>query len=49
MDAAHLLSYAVPEVVQELTRRDTMLYALSLGLGTDPLDRSGDVFNWDPV
>jgi acyl dehydratase len=38
MDPARILSYDVPEIAQDLTRRDTMLYALSLGLGADPLD-----------
>ena len=33
-----LLEYKIPEVVQHLTARDTMLYALGLGLGADPLD-----------
>jgi acyl dehydratase len=28
-----------PDVVQEYTARDTMLYALGLGLGQDPMDR----------
>jgi acyl dehydratase len=39
VDAGRLLAHAVPEIAQALTRRDTMLYALSLGLGADPLDR----------
>ena len=33
-----LLNHAIPEVRQRLTRRDTILYALSVGLGHDPLD-----------
>jgi acyl dehydratase len=33
-----LLSYKIPEVEQHLTVRDTMLYALGLGLGADPVD-----------
>jgi acyl dehydratase len=35
-----LLSYELPEVRQRYTARDTMLYALSVGLGQDPLDLS---------
>jgi hypothetical protein len=33
-----LLAYRIPEVEQHLTVRDTMLYALGVGLGSDPLD-----------
>jgi len=33
-----LLNYELPEVRQRYTARDTMLYALSIGLGQDPLD-----------
>lgn len=33
-----LLKYEIPEVVQALTQRDTMLYALGVGLGADPMD-----------
>lgn len=33
-----LLQYDLPAVVHRYTERDTMLYALSLGLGQDPLD-----------
>ncbi len=38
VDGKRLLSYAVPEIVQDLTVRDTILYALSVGLGADPMD-----------
>ncbi len=38
VDPGHLLSYRVPEIVQDLSVRDTILYALSVGLGTDPMD-----------
>jgi acyl dehydratase len=34
----HLLNYPIPEVRQRLTKRDSILYALSVGLGQDPLD-----------
>lgn len=33
-----LLNWDIPEVEQRLTRRDTMLYALGVGLGADPCD-----------
>ncbi|MCY1525353.1 MaoC like domain protein [compost metagenome] len=35
-----LLNYELPEVRQRYTARDTMLYALSVGLGQDPLDQA---------
>jgi acyl dehydratase len=38
VDPARLLAYPVPEIAQDLTVRDTLLYALSVGLGADPLD-----------
>jgi acyl dehydratase len=34
----HLLNYAIPEVRQRVTKCDTILYALSVGLGQDPMD-----------
>ncbi len=33
-----LMAYPIPEIRQTLTRRDTMLYAASIGLGQDPMD-----------
>ena len=33
-----LLQYRIPEVEQTLSARDTMLYALGVGLGADPMD-----------
>ncbi len=33
-----LINWKIPEVEQQLTRRDTMLYALGVGLGADPCD-----------
>jgi len=33
-----LIRWDIPEVEQHLTRRDTMLYALGVGLGSDPGD-----------
>jgi acyl dehydratase len=38
MDSQRLLSHPIPDVEQRYTERDTMLYALGLGLGADPLD-----------
>jgi len=35
----NVLNCPIPEVEQHLTRRDTMLYALGVGLGADPCDR----------
>jgi acyl dehydratase len=33
-----LLQYKIPEIEHQLTPRDTMLYALGVGLGADPMD-----------
>jgi acyl dehydratase len=33
-----LINFNVPEVEQRITKRDTMLYALGVGLGADPCD-----------
>ena len=33
-----LVNWQIPEVEQQLTRRDTILYALGVGLGADPCD-----------
>ena len=38
LDADRLLGYAIPEVRQRVTPRDVVFYALSVGLGQDPLD-----------
>lgn len=38
IDYDKLISWKIPEVEQELTKRDTMLYALGVGLGADPCD-----------
>ena len=35
-----LLAFDIPEVEQRLTKRDTILYALGVGLGSDPMDAS---------
>src|SRR5436190_20326565 len=33
-----LLQYRIPEIEHTMTTRDTMLYALGVGLGADPMD-----------
>jgi acyl dehydratase len=38
VDYETLLQFAIPEVRQTLTKRDTVLYALSVGFGQDPVD-----------
>ncbi|WP_293390234.1 MaoC/PaaZ C-terminal domain-containing protein [Nevskia sp.] len=38
VDYQKLLNYPIPDVRQKYTRKDTMLYALGLGLGADPMD-----------
>lgn len=37
-DHERLLNWRIPEVRQRYTQRDTLLYALGVGLGNDPLD-----------
>ncbi|MGC8524617.1 MAG: MaoC/PaaZ C-terminal domain-containing protein [Acidibrevibacterium sp.] len=39
IDPEKLLNYPIPEVRQQVTQRDTIFYALSIGLGQDPMDR----------
>ena len=38
IDYEKLINWRIPEVEQRLTKRDTMLYALGVGLGADPCD-----------
>jgi acyl dehydratase len=38
LDYEKLANYRIPEVEQHYTRRDTILYALGVGLGADPCD-----------
>ena len=33
-----LINWPIPEAEQQLTRRDTILYALGIGLGAEPCD-----------
>ena len=40
IDYDKLIRWDIPEVEQHLTRRDTILYALGVGLGSDPGDAS---------
>lgn len=40
VDYDHLMNYPIPEVRQTITRGDVALYALSIGLGQDPLDEA---------
>lgn len=40
LDYKALLNFQIPEVLQTLTKRDTVLYALSVGLGHVPTDES---------
>jgi acyl dehydratase len=39
IDYEKLLNYEIPEVRQRLSQRDAVFYALSVGLGQDPLDQ----------
>lgn len=47
IDYHHLKTRAFAPVRQHYTERDTMLYALSLGLGNDPLDASALPFVYE--
>ena len=40
IDYQHLMNWKFPHIEQHLTQRDTILYALGVGLGADPLDRN---------
>src|SRR5688572_17084033 len=40
IDYQQLINFRIPDVEQTYTRRDTMLYALGVGLGADPLDEN---------
>lgn len=40
IDYDHLMTYDIPEVRQSYSRRDCAFYALSIGVGQNPMDRS---------
>jgi acyl dehydratase len=40
LDVDKLLNWPFPEITHEYIARDTMLYALGLGLGSDPMDEA---------
>ena len=44
----HLMGYAVPESEQTLSENDCILYALSVGVGADPLDRKALPYVYEP-
>lgn len=46
-DYDRLLNWPIPEVRQTYTRRDTMLYALGVGLGADPMDEQQLAFVYE--
>jgi acyl dehydratase len=47
IDAEKLGNWPIPTIRQSLTTRDTILYALSVGFGADPLDRDQLRFVWE--
>jgi acyl dehydratase len=47
-DAEQLMSYPIPEARQVLTQRDCMLYALGVGVGSDPMDAEQLRFVYEP-
>ncbi len=47
LDYDHLMNYDIPEVEQTYTERDTMLYALGVGLNMDPLDKTHLRFTYE--
>jgi hypothetical protein len=44
-----LINFRIPEVEQTLTKRDTILYALGVGLGADPLDDNQLKFVYEEI
>jgi hypothetical protein len=40
IDYQKLLNWDIPQVEQQLTKRDTIIYALGVGLGADPMDQN---------
>ena len=48
IDYEKLLNWPVPEIIHTYTERDTMLYALGIGLGGDPLDKKQLRYVYEP-
>lgn len=48
IDYDKLLALAIPDTFQSYTRKDAILYALSLGYGADPLDAAQLPFVYEP-
>ena len=48
IDPDYLLAFRFPEIVHPYTARDTMLYALGLGLGIDPMDAAQLRYVYEP-
>jgi len=48
IDYEKLLNWRVPEIVHTYTKRDTMLYALGIGLGGDPVDHGQLRYVYEP-
>jgi acyl dehydratase len=48
IDPARLLALEFPEIEHRYTRRDTILYALGVGVGSDPLDRHHLRYVYEP-
>jgi len=49
IDYEKLLALRIPETRQSYTRKDAMLYALSLGYGSDPLDAAQLPYVYEPL
>ena len=48
IDYDALINWKIPEVEQQLSKRDTILYALGVGLGADPGDENQLKFVYEP-
>ncbi|MBX3530263.1 MAG: MaoC family dehydratase N-terminal domain-containing protein [Rhizobiaceae bacterium] len=48
IDPDALFSWKFPEITHTFTRRDTILYALGVGLGADPLDEAELQYVYEP-
>ncbi len=49
LDYDKLMALQIPDTQQSYTRKDTMLYALSLGYGADPADTSELAYVYEPI